>query len=134
MKMDPTFPRPVFDGDSTPFWEGLQRHELLIQQCKDCEQYIFYPRSICPHCFSESVSFVPADGAGVIYSYTVVHRAFGPFAKKTPFVIGLVDLAEGVRMMARIEGPREQIAIGKAVKVSYQDIDEELTLPAFELV
>ncbi|QSO49934.1 Zn-ribbon domain-containing OB-fold protein [Alicyclobacillus mengziensis] len=128
------FPRPVLDSDSAPFWEGLQRHELWIQRCDDCEKYIFYPRSICPHCFSTDVSYVKAAGTGVIYSYTVVHRAFGPFAAEAPFVVGLVDLDEGVRMMARIRGLREEVAIGERVRVAFEYLDDGLTLPAFERV
>lgn len=132
MGVNDMFPRPVLDSDSTPFWEGLKRNELWIQHCDECEKYIFYPRSICPHCFSADVSYVKAAGTGVIYSYTVVHRAFGPFAAEAPFVVGLVDLDEGVRMMARIRGPREEIAIGERVRVAFLRLDDGLTLPAFE--
>lgn len=127
-------PKPLIDSDSQPFWDGLNRKELLIQQCDDCHQSIFYPRLLCPHCFSEHVSWTSASGRGTIYSYTVVHRAFGPFAGETPYVVAIVELAEGVRMMTRIVGEREQIAIGKQVAVTFEQIDEELTLPYFRVV
>ena len=62
-------PLPVADGDSQPFWEGVARRELLIQRCDACQRYVFYPRSHCPHCFGDSLSWVQATGAGTIYSY-----------------------------------------------------------------
>lgn len=127
------FPKPVVDSDSKPFWDGLGRNELMIQKCEDCQQHIFYPRFLCPHCFSDQVSWIKASGLGEIYSYTVVHRAFGPFAEQTPYVVAIVELEEGVRMMTRIIGDREEIAIGKPVSVTYEQIDEELTLPYFKL-
>jgi uncharacterized OB-fold protein len=129
-----TFPKPVVDSDSQPFWEGLTKNELMIQQCEDCKKHIFYPRFLCPNCFSEQVTWTKASGHGQIYSYTVVHRAFGPFAEQTPYVVGIVELDEGVRMMTRIIGDREQIAIGKSVNVTFEQVDEELTLPYFKLI
>ena len=124
-------PKPVPDGDSKPYWEGLKNHELWIQQCQECHQHIFYPRSICPHCFSEQVNWVKSNGVGKIYSYTVVHRAVGPFKEQTPFVVAVVELDEGVRLMTRIKKEAHQIAIDQKVKVIFETVDDELILPYF---
>ena len=127
-------PKPIPDGDSAPFWEGVNRGELLIQRCDDCSKHIFYPRSICPHCFSENISWVKSEGKGRIYSYTVVHRAFGPFASDAPFTVGIVELDEGVRMTTRIIGNREDIAIDRSVEVIFQQMDEDWSLPYFKVL
>ena len=122
------------DSDSRPFWEGLRHGELRIQRCDACKRAVFYPRAICPHCFSDRLSWFTASGRGTIYSYTVVHQAFGSFAEEVPFVIALVELEEDVRMMTRIvDAPRERIAIGAPVQVTFQTMTEELTLPYFRL-
>lgn len=131
--MSNQIPKPLIDTDSKPFWDGLNRNELLIQQCEDCHQHIFYPRLLCPHCFSDQVAWKEASGRGQIYSYTVVHRAFGPFTDQVPFIVGIVELEEGVRMMTRITGRREEVEIGKQVKVTFEKVDDELTLPYFAL-
>ncbi len=126
--------QPVPDGDSQPYWEGVAHGELRIQRCENCDQYVFYPRSICPHCGSDRLMWVRASGEGTIYSYTVVHQAFGPFAADVPFVVALVELEEGVRMMSRIVGaPREKIACGVSVRVTFEHVGEDVTLPYFEL-
>jgi hypothetical protein len=126
--------KPVIDDESRQYWEGLKNHKLMIQQCLDCSKYIFYPRTICPHCFSEHLKWVEANGNGLIYSYTVVHRAMPPFKDEVPYVVGIIELEEGVRMMSRIVGDRSQIAIDKPVSVIFHQIDDELTLPYFQLV
>jgi uncharacterized OB-fold protein len=127
-------PKPVLDGDSKQYWEGLKKRELWVQQCNDCNQHIFYPRSICPHCFSEEINWVKSVGMGKIYSYTVVHRAIGPFKEQVPFVVAIVELDEGVRMMTRIKEDSQQISIDQKVKIFFENVDEDLTLPYFELI
>lgn len=122
------------DGDSRVYWEGLRQGELRIQRCENCEHHIFYPRSICPHCSSDQISWVVATGKGTIYSYTVAHQAFGMFAEEVPFVVAIVELEEGVRLMTRIvDGPRERVAVGAAVHVVFKSIPENVTLPYFQL-
>ncbi len=138
-------PRPAPDGDTRPYWEGAARGELRIQRCETCGQYVFYPRSICPNCHSDQLAWVTASGDGTIYSYTVVHQAFGPFAGEPPFVVALVELAEGVRLMTRIVGADgstlEAVTIGAPVRVVFEQVapagedgEEPLVLPYFRLV
>jgi uncharacterized OB-fold protein len=128
-------PPLVIDSDSRPYWEGLARGELRIQRCDACSRYVFYPRAICPYCSSGQLSWVTSTGKGTIYSYTVAHQAFGPFADEVPFVVAIVELEEGVRMMTRIvDAPHEQVRIGAAVHVTFATISEEMTLPYFQLI
>src|SRR5579872_4229394 len=122
------------DGDSRLYWEGIARGELRIQRCDACSRPVFYPRSICPRCFSDQLSWIAASGKGTIYAYTVVHQAFGTFAGDVPFIVAIVELEEGVRMMTRIIGsPREQVTIGAPVRVTIESVAEDVTLPYFRL-
>lgn len=125
--------RPLIDDDSRPFWEGTKNHKLMIQWCAECHKFIFYPRIICPHCFSEQVSWVEASGRGSIHSYTVIHRAAPPFNEQTPYVVAIIELNEGVRMVSRIVDDWEKVSIDKQVSVVYEKIDDEVTLPYFQL-
>jgi uncharacterized protein len=132
--MPAQIPQPLIDGDSQVYWEGLAQGELRIQRCDACSRHVFYPRSICPHCFSDRLSWVTATGKGKVYSYTVAHQAFGSFAAEVPYVIAVVELEEGVRMMTRIIGaPRERVKIGASVGVTFASVGEGLTLPYFQL-
>jgi uncharacterized OB-fold protein len=123
------------DGDSRPFWDGIAQGELRIQRCASCGHHVFYPRALCPHCHSDQLTLVVASGKGTIYSYTVAYQAPGALASEVPFVIALVELEEGVRMMTRILGaPRERSEIGAPVRLSIESLGDGPALPYFRLV
>lgn len=123
------------DSDSRPYWEGLARGELRIQRCSACSRAVFYPRAICPHCYSDQLAWCIASGRGTIYAYTVAHQAFGPFADDTPFVVVIVELEEGVRMMSRLlNAPHERVTIGAQVQMTFEKVEEDLTLLYFRLL
>jgi uncharacterized OB-fold protein len=128
-------PLPVPDGDTRPYWDAAKRHELTIQRCTECGRHIFYPRSICPYCISSAIEWVHTSGRGTIYSYTVVHRAPAQFVGDVPYVVALIDLEEGVRMMSNIPGALPpDVHIGANVEVMFDDVTAEITLPKFRLV
>ena len=119
---------PVPDADSQPFWDGAREGHLRIQRCPDCERHVFYPRAVCPTCMSDRLEWVTASGSGVLYSFTIVHRAApAGFADDLPYAVGLVDLDEGVRLMATldIDGP----AIGQRVAVGFRDLGDGVHRP-----
>lgn len=106
-------------GVSAPFWEAASESRLVIQRCDACERYVWYPRALCPHCGSMALTWTPVAGAGTIYSLSVHHRPARPeLADKTPYVIVLVDLDEGVRMMARMADGTvaDEVSIGRRVR------------------
>jgi uncharacterized OB-fold protein len=126
-------PLPIPDQDTRPYWEAARRHELLIQRCRACGQHYFYPRPYCPQCLSPETEWVRASGRGTVYSFTVNHRAAHPaFADRLPYVVALIDLAEGPRMMSTIvECDPADVHIGMAVEVTFEDVTDEISLPVF---
>lgn len=128
-------PLPVIDPDSEPFWTAARAHRLLLKHCAACGLHHFYPRELCPHCHSDRVDWSESKGAGTVYSYTVAHRAAGPaFKADAPYVVAVVELDEGPRMMTNIIGcPPDAVSIGARVEVVYDDVTAEVTLPKFQL-
>lgn len=123
-------PYPVPDRDTAPFWEGAQAGELRIQRCSSCGRHVFYPRTICPHCMAAALEWVTASGRGTVYSFTVVHRTSEEFRAEAPFPVALVELEEGVRMMARLDVAEP--AVGMPVQVAFKRVSGELSLPHFK--
>ena len=128
-----TKPLPQPTPFSKPFWDGAKRHELLIQKCKECQKYVFYPKVICPFCLSDTLEWVKATGRGKIYSYMVVY-SYQPqaFAEDVPYVVAIIDLQEGVRMMSNIvECPPDKVQCDMDVEVVFDEVTPEVTLPKF---
>jgi len=85
------------------FRAGLSRGELLLQKCSECSKLNMYPRHACPHCQSRALGWQKSGGEGVLHSFTVL-LAGAPegFAQDLPYAVGVVKLAEGVQMLARL--------------------------------
>jgi uncharacterized OB-fold protein len=130
----PPLPRPYQDTET--YWAAARDHRFVIQHCKSCGKHQFYPRGVCSHCLSSDLEWHEASGKGTVYSFSVNHRAPHPgFADEIPFVLAIVELEEGPRMMTNIvECNPDSVKIGMAVEVTFEDVTEEVTLPKFKLV
>lgn len=128
-------PLPMPDTDSRPYWEAATRHEFQLPYCTACQQHFFIPRVLCPKCHSDKVEWRKASGNGVIYSYTISRRPAGPaFAERVPYVVALIDLDEGPRMMSNVfTDDVDSIRIGQRVRVDFDDAGE-ISLPVFRVV
>ncbi len=129
----PAKPVPVVNPWARPFWEAALNEKLIIQQCKDCEKYVFYPRIACPHCFSDNMEWIEASGKGTVYSYTVVeNNAPSAFKNDMPYVVAVVQLEEGVRMLSNIvECEPQEVTCDMPVQVTFEKLNDEFTLPKF---
>lgn len=129
-------PMPVATDATRPFWDAAREHRLLIQHCDSCGKPQFFPRAFCRHCLSEDLSWTECSGGATIYTFTVSHRAANAhMADKTPYVVAMVTLDEGVRMMANIvDSAPEEVRIGARVSVQWLDAPEQPTLPQFKVV
>ena len=100
-------------GPDQQFQYYLGQGEFRLQCCSSCQQFIFYPRVLCPHCGASELTWNQVTGAGVVYSTTVVRRRE---EKGGAYNVAIIELAEGPRMMSRVEGvAADQVAIGNAV-------------------
>ncbi|MBT2440051.1 bifunctional MaoC family dehydratase/OB-fold nucleic acid binding domain-containing protein [Streptomyces sp. ISL-36] len=124
-------PRPVINRDNAGFWEGVAAHRLLIQRCGACATLRFPWLPGCNACGSQEWDTVEADGSGTVFSYVVMHHPPFP-AFDPPYAVGLIELAEGVRMVSNIVGvPYDKVRIGMPVRLEFMKADEELELPVF---
>jgi uncharacterized OB-fold protein/acyl dehydratase len=130
----PLRPRPSINRDNAFWFEGVQDGKLLIQRCTGCERLRHPPGPACPTCGSFDWDTVEASGRGTVYSFTVNHHPEVP-AFDYPLAVGLIELAEGVRLVANVIGVEpDEIEIGQLVQVEFTVFDDELTLPQFRPV
>ena len=125
---------PIPSIESKPYWEGLRTHRLLIPRCDDCGHSWFPPSTICPQCNSARVGWHEASGRGKVFSFVVFHRVYHPaFAGDVPYVVALIELEEGPRLVSNIVGtPPDRVVCEMPVRIVYDDIVENVTLPKFE--
>jgi len=128
-------PLPKITPVSMPFYKAAKEHRLLIQQCKDCQKIISYPKFICPYCMSSNLEWIESCGKGKVYSYTVVMGGVPPwFEEDLPFILAIIDLEEGARLLSWIVGcdPKD-VGCDMNVEVAFKDLTDEIALPVFQL-
>src|SRR2546427_2406651 len=127
-------PVAVPTPETRPFGEAARRPEPLLQRCRACGAYVFYPRAACPRCLGAELEWRRASGRGRLHTFTVVHRGARNFPLPAPYVLAIVELDEGPRMMTNLVGivpDPAKIAIGMAVEVVVQGVSAQVALPRF---
>ncbi|MBL1083344.1 bifunctional MaoC family dehydratase/OB-fold nucleic acid binding domain-containing protein [Streptomyces actinomycinicus] len=137
-------PRPVVNRDNAGFWQGVAEHRLLVQRCTGCGTLRHPWLPGCNACGSPEWDTVEASGEGTVFSYVVMHHP--PFPAFTdaasgpagPYAVGLIELAEGVRMVSNVVGtPYDKVRVGLPVRVEfrrYETTGGPLDLPVFRAV
>ena len=131
----PPLPLPSPDAVTQFFWDGVDRHELMIQRCKSCGHYIHYPKIICRFCQSRDLAGERVSGKATLYSWTIATQPFHPFwVDKIPYTLATVELAEqpGLMFMSQIvDCAEEDLRIGLPLEVVFEELGPGLTLPFF---
>ncbi|HEY9331207.1 MAG TPA: MaoC family dehydratase N-terminal domain-containing protein [Streptomyces sp.] len=124
-------PRPAVNRDNAFFFEGARQHRLLIQRCTACSVPRHPPGPCCPGCGSLEWDTVEAGGRGHVYSFVVNHHPRHP-AFDSPYLVAVVELAEGTRIVTNLTGiAPDEVTIGMPVVLDWLDADPDLTLPVF---
>lgn len=128
-------PLPKPDPLTEPYWASVRRKAMEVQRCDDCGAHVFYPRGLCPHCGSRALRWTAVSGRGKIYAFTIVHRpTMSAFKADAPYIVALVELDEGCRLMTNIVNVSpdpQSVKIGMEVEVSYVEATAAITLPVF---
>lgn len=124
--------RPTVDTDSEAWWSAIQGHELMVNRCGACGRCSLYLRPFCPHCWSEDVSLAAASGRSRLYTWSVVHQNAAPFDALVPYVVAMVDLDEGPRLMTMVvDCPTERLCAGMELELEFRPGDDGFVVPVF---
>lgn len=119
---------PRVNPETRKFWDATAEGKLLIKKCNACGETHFYPRTLCPFCFSDDTEYLQCSGRGTIYSYSVFRRG-------EPYAIAYVTLEEGPSMMTNlIHCDFDSLFIGQPVEVNFVKTDEGTAIPFFSPV
>ena len=125
-------PGPTTIALTAPFWTAAAEGRLLVQRCEDCGEAVFYPRGICPHCWSARLAWEQASGLGRLKSFTTVHKPGHPgWQPAAPYIVGLVELDERPTLTSLILADGAP-AVGDRLRFEPTDIGGRI-LPAFRI-
>lgn len=119
---------------TAPYWDAAREGRLVVQECQACRQIWHPPLHRCPHCHAADPAWRAASGDGTVYTYTVVrHPTHFAFAGKIPYILAIVELAEGPRLVTALRGIAPgDVSAGQQVHVVFREVAEGVTLPYFE--
>jgi uncharacterized OB-fold protein len=123
---------PRVNAETMRFWAAAQERKLLYGYCNACHQTHYYPRTLCPYCFSDETQWKAGSGNAVVYTYSIMYRS-----PTGPYVIAYVTLAEGPSILTNlIDCDFERIKIGSPVKLVWRATEGDGTppLPFFTVV
>jgi uncharacterized OB-fold protein len=127
--------RPIPAGGNVvgEFWSAAADGRLLIQRCTACGTRQFYPRQVCAACGS-TPEWEQASGRGVVHTFTIVRQnGAKPFSAELPYVVAIVELEEGPRMMGNVTGcAPENVTVGMPVHAYAVTIEDGLAVPFWE--
>ena len=125
-------PRPERDHISQVFWDGLRDGELRYQACPECSTVQFYPRALCTGCGGDP-EWRSSTGHGTVHTFTVVRQhGSAPFKSQTPYVVAMIDVEPGFRMMGNVvDVDVDEVVIDMPVHVEFVRVDDELTIPVW---
>ncbi|MGA9005898.1 MAG: Zn-ribbon domain-containing OB-fold protein [Xanthobacteraceae bacterium] len=126
-------PVPHTSPEAAPYWQAAARHRLELPRCDRCGQFWFPPSCLCPHCLSDTFHWQQVSGRGRVHSFVVVHRVYDPaFAHDVPYVVAVIALEEGPRMLSNIvDVAPDEVRCGMPVAVRFDDLSADLAVPKF---
>lgn len=132
----PPKPVPRPSPESQPYWKAAAEHRLEIPCCNACGKFWFPPSRSCPHCLSADIRFEAVSGKGKVFSFVIYDRVYHPaFAGDVPYVVALVELDEGPRMISNIvDMAPEDVRCEMRVAVVFRPAGDGLAIPCFRPV
>ncbi|MBZ8135144.1 Zn-ribbon domain-containing OB-fold protein [Afifella sp. IM 167] len=130
------YPEARVTPDNAPMLKRWREAgELVLQHCEGCGKAVFYPRPVCPHCWSDRLVWRPASGKGTVVSFSVIHRGLpAPFDAEAPIGLAEIALEEGISMIARVlVADGEELESGAGVALVGKADAARFPLPTFRI-
>ena len=125
-------PIPLPDTASREYWKAAADGRLLYQECPNCGNRQLYPRMCCTTC-GETPEWREASGRGTVHTYTIIRQNYAqPFRDMLPYVVAMVELDEGPRLMSNVTGcDAGDVSIGMTVEAYFEPLGDDVGLPLF---
>jgi len=109
-----------FQTKIVKFFENLRDKKLTGTRCVKCKTIYCPPRADCPKCMSSHVEWLKLSGKGKLLAFTTIYVGPETFEKYIPYVISIVELEEGPKLMSLMRDVKqEDINIGMSLEAVY---------------
>ncbi len=116
-----------------PFWSAANENKLVIQYDPDSQSYQWWPKALSVKTGKMNLEWRQVSGYGTLYSYTVTYVPAHGFEDKGVYLVGLVELDEGVRILSFLSGLTEDTAkIGMKLRVTWDRLSDEINMFSFK--
>jgi uncharacterized OB-fold protein len=102
------------------FYKHISQGKLLGGRCTQCGKVHLPPRPLCDNCYSKNFEWTEIQSRGKLLTYTIIHIAPAQFQAMAPYAMGIVQLANGLKLPGMIKGVTpEKIKIGMEVTMDF---------------
>ncbi len=123
-------PLPKPDSLTAPFWDACRGRSLQVSACEECGHLFLPPGPCCPRCWNTKLVAREVCGHGRVFSFVVYRRTYHA-AMPAPYVVALIELDEGPRLISNVVGcAAEEVTIDMAVELRFEEAGDFL-LPRF---
>jgi uncharacterized OB-fold protein len=124
---------PVEPFTIEQFYKFMAQGKLMAGICQKCKKVHLPPRPYCDNCGSQQFSWVNISGKGKLVTYTVINVAPAQFQNLTPYAVGIVELAGGLRIPGMIQAvPQDQLKIGMSLQVDFGTCSQPTQWPSWQ--
>lgn len=126
-------PKPDIYTETAPFWQAAKDGKLMVQYCTDSGRHQWLPRPVSIYTGKQNLEWREVSGDGTLYSFTRANVPWPGHQDRVPYLCGIVELDEGVRMVSNlINCEYEDLEVGMKVKLAWETLNEEFEFPVFE--
>lgn len=104
------------------FYKFASQKRLMAAKCTECRTVMLPPKPMCTKCFSTNLKWIEIEGDGKLLSYTIIYIAPKQFQDIVPYIVGIVEFDNGLRLPGMIWGvKREDIKVGMRLKIDFEE-------------
>ena len=133
-----TRPLPALDDRTDPesraFWAAAHDHRLVMQRCTACDHIRWPIGPVCTQCLAPEFEWQQMSGKAELHTWVNFYQGFQPeWAKESPYNVALVKLEEGPIFLSNVVADDDDLAVGVALELTWEDATDEVSIPKFKL-